>query len=400
MKILKYIPAFILIIAITGCVKEFLPETEQNPELYVVEGLITDQPGIHSIKISKSIPLGSEAEADPVRQCNVWITDNLGNKYPLTELNGQYHTASSFHGVTGRSYTLHIEVMRYVLNRRVVELVIESLPMEMLPVPGIDSLFYEKVAIRKEDGFKFPGEGCQVFLNTTDPADKCRFYRWDYLETWKIDAPNYQRAINKQCWVEEKSEDIIAKTVKGLNENRIDRLKVRFISNETDRLSSRYRIGVNQYSVTEDEYNFWSDLEKLTEQSGSIYDIIPSSLSGNLYCPSSPGRQILGYFSVSAVKSETIYIDEKFKGLMDPYKDCLTDSLLQEREVLFPPPQVLEFDGLYWWIVEIDPNTPPGYLIVTEDKGCVDCTVRGSKEKPDYWVEWWEAEANGAKSKR
>jgi hypothetical protein len=393
MKIYRFIVVFLLTVAAAGCVKEFLPETEQNPEFYVVEGLITDQPGQHSIRISKSIPLGTEGEFNPVRQCNVWITDNLGNKYPLREFVGGYHTDPSFKGVIGRSYKLHVEVMKYVKTKIVVDVVIESLPMEMLPVPEIDSLYYEKVEIKEEDGFKTDGEGCQVLLNTSDPDDKCRFYRWDYLETWKIDAPRYQRAINRECWVENNSEDIITRTVEGLNENRIDRMKIRFISNETDRLSSRYRIEVNQYSVTEDEYNYWSDLEKLTEQSGSIYDIIPSSISGNIYCPEDPGRKVLGYFSASAVKSETIYIDEGFKGLVNPYKDCLIDSLFRIEYIEFPPPQVLEFDGIYWWIVEIDPNTPPLYLIQTGDKGCVDCTARGSKVKPDYWVDRWETES-------
>jgi|WetSurMetagenome_2_1015567.scaffolds.fasta_scaffold33122_2 hypothetical protein len=393
MKFLLYLSAFIVIITISGCIKKFLPESEIDPKLYVVEGLITDQPGRQNVKVSRSIPLGTESELDPVSGCNVWITDDLGTKFVLAELSrGIYSTSSDFRGIVGRKYTLYIEVTRYDVpsRKKVVVFTLQSTSVEMLPVPPIDSLYYEKVELKEENGFPVTGEGCQVLLNTTDPDNKCRFFRWDYSETWKIGAPHYNRTINNICWVTNKSDEINTKSVTGLSENRIEALKVKFISNQSDRLSTRYMIQVNQYSLDENEFNYWSDLEKITQKSGNFYDVIPSSITGNLQCLGDPDRQVLGYFSVSAKKSKTIYIDDYFKGLPNLYIDCLKDSLLPILGEPFPPPGLFDYAGEYYWIVEVDPNLRPRFIILTDNKECVDCTVRGTNVKPDFWKESWE----------
>jgi hypothetical protein len=402
MKYLSYISAFILIIIASSCVKQFLPKSGADPKLYVVEGLITDQPGRHSVRVSRSTPLGTQTELNTVSGCNVWITNNLGTKYVLTELSaGTYSTSSDFRGIVGSKYTLHIEVTHYdpVYRKKVIDLTLQSLPSEMLPVPPIDSLYYEKAELREENGFPSEGEGCQVLLNTADPENKCRFFRWDYSETWKIQAPVYQKTINNVCWATNNSDEINAKSVKGLSGSKIEALKVKFISNQSDRLSNRYRIQVNQYSLNENEFNYWNDLEKLTQQSGNFYDITPSSISGNMYCSGDPDRQVLGYFSVSAIKSKVIYIDDYFKGLIDPYNNCLKDSVLKAPNSPFPPPGLLEYAGINYWIVEIDTMVPPKYIITTDNLGCLDCTVRGTKVKPDFWKEEWETLKNNNRDK-
>jgi len=46
----------------------------------------------------------------------------------------------------------------------------ESLPVEMKPVPPIDSVYYEKKIISETAGITNE-EGCQVYLNTHDPAN-------------------------------------------------------------------------------------------------------------------------------------------------------------------------------------------------------------------------------------
>ena len=58
-------------ILLTGCIVQFTPETEEEKELLVVEGLITDQPGPNTIKLSKSLPFGKKSEAKPLSGCLV-----------------------------------------------------------------------------------------------------------------------------------------------------------------------------------------------------------------------------------------------------------------------------------------------------------------------------------------
>ena len=165
----------------------------------------------------------------------------------------------------------------------------------------------------------------------------------------------------------------------------INRLPIKFISNESDRFQIRYRIAVNQYSLNEHEYNYWRDLEKIEENTGNLYDAIPSAIEGNMFCADHPDELVLGYFSVSAKKSEFIYIDEYFKGQLWPYQDCLKDTLKRGEDTISFHPFLYDiFIQRGYWFVE-DRWDDGGFVIATRDRGCVDCTSRGTKDKPDFW---------------
>jgi hypothetical protein len=366
-----------LLLFITGCVTEFIPEIEEEQELLVVEGIITDQPGINRIKLSKSLPLGQKSEARPVSGCIVEISDNLGNTYRLTEEEaGTYVTdPENFKGKPGRFYTLQIATDAGFNNRNY-----RSFQMEMKPVPPIDSLYYEKKLIRERVEHIEGIEECQIYLDTHDPEDNCKFYRWDFTETWRIrlpfDIPNHT------CWITENSNSIFIETTATISENRLDRHPVNYISDATDRLKRLYSILVNQYSLNEDEYNYWKKVQKIIDEVGGLYDIIPASIPSNILCVENADEIVLGYFSVSAMASKRIYIKDHFEGIFNPYKDCITDTILGE--------EYIEGIGVTIWTLFDTPAAPfssPRIRILTETRGCADCTVRGTTLKPDFWIE-------------
>jgi hypothetical protein len=367
------------VLLFSSCVTEFLPQIDEEKELVVVEGLITDQVKTNTIKLSKSLPLGEKGDARPLTGCIVSISDNLGYSYTLIEKSaGKYVTDSTaFRGEVGKFYTLHIRVDNgYHYSNY------ESYPVEMKPVPQIDSLYYEKISIRENVNYIEGIEECQIYLDTYDPNKNCRFFRWDYSETWILrliaDVPN------QTCWISNNSKNIYIESTETLKEDRLRRHPVTYISNETDRLKREYSILVNQYSLNEDEYNYWKKLQKLTEESGGLYDIIPASVPSNIMCIEDPGEKILGYFSVSAISSKRIFIKDSFEGINDPYARCASDTLLDG-------PEYIEGLGVTkWTIFDIKP-TPfsgkPRIRIFTEIKGCADCTIRGSTLRPDYWID-------------
>lgn len=372
MRLIHFSTVLLVALIISGCITKFIPETDEEQNLIVVEGLITDQPEIYTIKLSWSIPIGSKLAAKPLKGCNVTVNDNLGNIYQFTESStaGTYiSNKATFQGVVGRKYTLHVNTN----NATATHYSYESMQVEMKAVPPIDSLFYEKVIIKEKTEFSGPQEGCQVYLNTFDPEGDCRFYRWDYIETWKFMLPYY--VTNQVCWITNNSTNINIKNTSVLAEDRVTRLPVRFISNETDRLSYRYSILVNQYSLSEDEFTYWEKMLNISQDVGSLYDITPSTVTGNIFCVEDPGEQVLGYFSVSAITSERIYIDETFQGLVQLYGECPADTIYNNA----PIPGL---DTYIWVIVD---NFMPPYKVITNDRGCADCTVRGTTSKPVFW---------------
>ena len=360
MKPIQKIILISFLLLVNSCITQFIPQTRDNKELLVVEGLITDQPDSNTIKLSKSLPLGKKSVANPLTGCIVTISDDLGNTFSLTETAaGTYVTdPANFKGVIGRFYTLHINT-----NSANNSLNYESFPMDMKPVPPIDSVYYEKVTIQESNEFSGGKEGCQVYLNTHDPTNQCKFYRWEYSETWEFHFPEPYKPKNIICWVSSNSNEINIKNTSAFVESRINRYPLNFISNLTDRLRIKYSILVNQYSLNEDEYLYWEKLQNISEQVGGLYDMIPSGIPSNVYCLNDPNGKVLGYFSVSAKSSKRIFIKDHFAGVVTPYTDdaCIISI----------------------WV--ITGNTSVKEIIIIKE--CIDCTVRGTNMEPDFWIE-------------
>jgi len=367
----KCLILFLIFLFFNSCITQFTPQTNEDKQLLVVEGLITDQPVVNTIKLSKSIPLGTKSTANPLSGCIVSISDDLGNTYQLSETDsGNYVTDPAlFKGEIGRKYSLHIKTNTLNHNYNY-----ESLPVEMKPVPPIDSVYYERKVIMETEGITTQ-EGCQVYLNTHDPTNQCKYYRWKYSETWEFVLPYY--VTNRVCWISNNSDVINIKNTSVLGEDRIEKYPINFISNETDRLKVKYSILVNQYSLTEDEYLYWEKLQSFSEQVGGLYDMIPSAVPSNVYCTDDPKQEVLGYFSVSAISSKRIFIKDRFAGQIDLYTACIADTVFGGSSIPF-----LNTNA---WVIITVPMPPPGYRVITYIRGCADCTTRGTITEPDFW---------------
>ncbi len=359
---------------ITGCITQFYPETNESSDLVVVEGLITDKNEPYTIKLSNAMPLGNSQKIIPLTGCSVSVSDDLGNRYNFSETSdGVYVSDSSmFKGEIGRSYVLHIT--RNALGGYYAY---ESSPVEMKPVPPIDSLYYEKVVIHQADPWSGLQEGCQVYLDTQDPQNNCKYYRWEFTETWEFHLP--YTVTNNICWISDNSDMINIKSTSAYSEDKITSFPIDFISNASDRLGVKYSILVNQYSLNEDEYLYWEKLENITENVGGLYDIIPASIPSNVFCTDDPAQKVLGYFSVSAKSSKRLFIDDNFSGWQTPYTDeaCVADTVYNGAYI-----PNLNIDK---WIIVDHQFPPPSYVVTTYTRGCSDCTVRGTKIKPDFW---------------
>lgn len=367
----QYFILLLLMLFTCSCITQFIPVTDEAKELLVVQGLITNQNETDTIKLSTSLPLGEKSVARPVSGCLVSLSDNLGSNIILEEKKpGTYITPPFFTGVVGRSYTLHVTANSAFNNFNY-----ESDPMEMIPVPPIDSIYYEKTVIEKADGFFKGVDGCQIYLDTQDPTKNCRFFRWDFTETWmlKLLFPVY----NQICWISDKSHSINIKSTAAFDEDRVTRYPINYITNVTDRLKRNYSILVNQYSLNEDEYIYWEKIQNIAVQVGGLYDVIPASVQSNMRCIEDPGEKVLGYFSVSAKSSKRIFIKDNFEGIIDRYSNCITDTISYYTD----PPGL----GVSVWILADFQYYIPPYKVLTDKKGCADCTVRGSNVRPAFW---------------
>ena len=355
---------------VAGCISQFLPEVDEKTNMLVVEGMVTDRNRAYKIKISRSLPLGKPLVPKPVKGCEATIIDENGTVYSLKEVvAGTYITDSTkFIGRVGSEYTLKINSgsLTYV-----------SSSMEMVPVPPIDSLYYKKELISESNEWGKPEEGCRIYLNTYDPFNKCFFYRWDFSETWEFNL--HYDVKNQFCWITQNSGRIIIKNTMEYDQSRVTKFPLHFISNNTDMLSVKYSILVTQYSLNGDEFNYWEELQNVTENVGGLYDVFPMLIPSNIYNIDDPEETVLGYFSVSAVTQKRIFIKEKFSGLPDIYWYCPTDTVWGFGAIPGLNTSV--------WLLEDHPfpfNQPP-WRVTTIYRECADCTTRGTNVRPSYW---------------
>lgn len=373
MKPKGYLICVLAFLLAASCITKFVPETGETQELLVVEGLVTDQHEINTVKLSKTQSLTSKVKGIPYKGCTVQLLDDLGNVYSLIEQPaGTYITdISRFNGVVGRKYKLKIATN----NPKTSNYTYESNFVEMLPAPPIDTLYYEKIEI--EEIYRPLKEGCQVFIDSHDPDNKCKFYRWDFTETWMFQLP--YRVANRTCWISDNSSIINVKNTSMLSEDIVSKYPLYYISPATDRLSKRYSILLNQYSINEDEFNYWQRLKNVNEEVGSLYDITPSYVPGNVTCIEDPFQNTLGYFSVSAKSSKRFYIADNFTGLVDLYSECPSDTVGNPNSVKGLNKTVWVIDTL-----QLGAGGFPLYVLTT-NKSCADCTTRGTKIKPSWW---------------
>jgi hypothetical protein len=372
MKQTKYIFPLLFLLFISSCITQFIPETDEDKDLLVVEGLITDQPGVNTVKLSKSLPLGGKAALKPLKGCIVTLSDNIGNSFKFKEtVTGTYVTdASQFRGRVGLLYTLHVTTASGTTYHN-----FESYPMEMKPVPAIDSIFYKKITLRDQFANYSEAEGCQIYLNTYDPLNQCNFYRWEYSETWEFRLPYF--VPNNRCWISANSGEINVKSTVALSEDRIVSYPLKYISNSTDRLKVKYSILVNQYSLNEPEFDYWEKLKNIGEQVGGLYDMIPAEVPSNLICLDNPDEKVLGFFSVSALSSKRIFIEENFRGIINLYSDCVSDTVRGNGPI--------QYLNSSLWVIEDHSGEPGPWRVLTDKKGCADCTVRGTTTEPLFW---------------
>lgn len=354
----------LLIIVFSSCIEKFDPDIVEYQDFLVVEGLITNEKNVYSVKLSRSGGVGGGGWIQPENDAIVTINDDLGNTYVLSEyMHGIYKSDSSIlTGQVGREYFLHIVTQDGDIY--------ESEPIKMLAVPSIDNI-YKQYLKKESNNPDKPDEGFLVYLDSYNNDNSCSHYRYTYEEVWEtFNYWPYPPIEKRICWFNEESNNILIKSTEDLSENSVVGYPVTFVSATTsNKLGIKYCIHIKQYSINQLEYDFWSKLKQLNENFGGMYDPIPSSIQGNVYCCSDSTKRALGYFSVSATTVTKFFIDksEHNMNVFDPYDLCDEPK---------PPPI-----GLDYYILQLSPWE------YTVDIECIDCTVKGTNVEPTYWNE-------------
>ena len=367
---------------LVGCVEPYAPDAIKNPNRYlVVDGFLNGN-GVTTVKLSRTQNIAEDTLATDETGATIFIEDEQGAQEALAEVEtGIYKTSVQLD-----------PARRYRLAIRTAEgKVYASEYVEVKQTPPID-----------EVPWNIAGREVIISVDTHDPQNSTRYYRWECESTWEYTSAynaflKYDTALDSivgmgkdefslyHCWQTEPSTDIRIATSVLLSQDVVSRYVLQTVPAESERLRIRYSLLVKQYALTKEAYQYWEALKKNTESIGTLFDPLPTQLTGNVHCLSVPDEPVMGYVGASTVQEKRIFIDrdELPEAWVIEYPTCPVDSILLADVPLYfeQSDQYLPYTQLY---TTTSPFALLGYTIAR--RHCLDCTeLGGTNVEPDFW---------------
>ncbi|MDQ6844745.1 MAG: DUF4249 domain-containing protein [Bacteroidota bacterium] len=369
---------FISLVILVGCRREFAPpEINVDYNYLVVDGVMVnsvDSPTVFTLSRTRKL---SDTILDiPETNASVTIEGSNGENFQLAETSAGNYKINQLPLNTSSTYRLKISTAlggQYLSDF-----------VEVKKTPLIDSLNYIQPA------------DLTIYVNTHDPANATKYYRWDYVETALYEAEGqtdlgvsnglmYFRDSTNQiykCWHITNSTDVLIGSTVALSEDVVNRFPIITIPQNSEKAGLRYSILVKQYAITQPAYLYFQILKKNTEQQGSIFDVQPSQLKGNIHSVNKPDETVIGFVTASDVMQKRIFIrnDELTNWMhLNPMGLCKVINLPTNPNnyliYTYPDP-----DYVPWYF------TGMGSILVVTKKPCVDCREQGgTNQKPAYW---------------
>ena len=301
-KVLALLSSIILAF---GCIDQVEIDIGNDQRRIFIDGFIADSLAPYTINLSRSavIGVGADYVYEPVSGAKVSVIDESGNKVDfLEEENGEY--VQTMEGKNGVSYYLEIELDDGKLIRSRPQVLPQKVEIEnatFLPttrdyVSDFGGVFSEDV-IQLNINSQLPENANPVFLRWTVEGE------YEFRE-------DYPTAITGQkwCYIKETvdNNNLILVDSREINSNRLENLDL-LQTPLSHKFLFMYCFHVKQFSMTEEEYNYWKSISDIINRDGSLFDPPPGTVIGNLYNPDDPNDQILGYFSASSVNYKRFF---------------------------------------------------------------------------------------------
>jgi hypothetical protein len=393
-KMMQFCVLFVAILA-TGCAEQYALTSSDFESALVVEATLTNELKVQEVKLSRTYRL-EEDGPQPEFGAQVQVSDDQGNLYNYSESGGIYRSNEEFRAEPGRNYTLTVITSDGKTYRSRAE-----------TLTTVNEIQDVVATVETVDGVR----GVQINAQAFDPTNTSKYYRYEYMETYKIVAPYWsffkatripggegieddQIMISprdpgetKTCFNTVFSNDIIQTSTNDLNEDRVD-FTVRFISDQNPIITRRYSILVTQYVQSLPAFMFYKTLKELSGQGSILSQNQPGFFYGNIRAQENPVEKVIGFFEVASVSSKRIYFN---------YTDLFPDD---------PPPPYFIDCGPYTFkfcFIPTDMECAGGALLsaissnsllyVGDDNNyytmvpppCGDCTNLGSNIVPTFW---------------
>ena len=236
----------------------------------VVEGVVSDQTGPYTVKLSKTGNYFEPALVfPPVSGALIVVTDDQGQRDTLKEVTSGIYQSSTLLGIAGRTYSLDVIAEGRSYNA------ISSMPKKIF----IDSLF----ALARKESREQPGY--DIYVTFKDPPEPGNYYRINArssaaIPADSIDGRRYRVYTDKLTDGNEMAERIRAGRNVAIGDT----------------------ITIDLLSIDRGTYDYFNTLR----------DVLSSDRAATSLAPTNPNTNVsngsLGYFSAWTIDTRTIII--------------------------------------------------------------------------------------------
>ncbi len=273
-----------VITALFACTKEVTLDLGEVPEKLVIEGNLQvidgSLPEVQRLKLSLLGDFFKNEEPSPATGAEVWVEDELGNRYTYTETPGGIYECNTLTALTSDNYDLHIiwQAQEYLASE------------VMSPVSEIEGIYqiFEEESLFEDGGIK-------VAIDFTDPEGQENYYYW---ETW-IDGEQFMLPDPGN------NQSLIASD-EFFDGNQI----VGYLPNSESVVTPGQEVLIRQIGISKNAFDYYFLLFDQTGRTGQLVDTPPAPVRGNIRNLSDPENHPLGYFSVNQVSEKRIVITE------------------------------------------------------------------------------------------
>ncbi|RAJ07020.1 uncharacterized protein DUF4249 [Chitinophaga skermanii] len=365
-----------------ACKDPYTPDLQgKNINYLVVDGMIVVGPSTTTrIMLSRASALKDTAKMIYETKAKVTVEVEGGGSYDLVESPIGTYTASDLNIAVDKKVRLKIATQK---NDQYI-----SSFVPVRNVPPIDTI----ASYRKNDVFT-------VYVNTHDPSNSTKYYRWTYEGTYEYNSQWYSRQVFNnndstlrsrpyseqvklfRCWKNLVTNSILVASSERSSVDQIVQEPLQSFNRDQIEISVGYRILVRQYALTSEAYDYLNNVRKYTEQLGGIFDPLPTELRGNIVNVQNPAEPVVGYISASMETTKARYFSRPSYSTFENKCGFATEVLDQSKAGL-----ALYFGYDRGYPVFLDPEEKK--LGVTGSFRCLDCLqlqTGGYNVRPDFW---------------
>ncbi|GGB76754.1 DUF4249 domain-containing protein [Dyadobacter sediminis] len=365
---------FVLLIFMAGCIEPFSPPEVNSDENHLVVDGFFNVSGTDTSRIELRRTQNINQNTQPAIEtgATVAVEQKEGGVYPFAESgNGMYV-------LPPRNYNTALQYRIRIKTRNGQEYLSEYVSVSQ--TPAIDSITY------KLDAFQ---NAMVFYVNTHDAQNHTQFYRWKFEETWEYEATYYSalEVVNNavvlrkdninSCWSHKKSGSILLGSTVRLSDDIIKNLPLNTVPVSTNKLYIKYSLLVRQYGLSQKAFEYWTDLAKTTQGTGSLFDPQPSQVTGNIKNTADSKEPVFGYFSAATEETRRLTITPH----LGVFPRCTEPDTLpircggRDEECALNTTQLL----LTYW-------GPRADSVLVASTECTDCrTNGGTTKRPSFW---------------